>query len=128
VQSECLIESKEKCTTQSVPNADRNVKFPSNLTEADLYTVENVIPNEDPREEVDIKLTTNIYSRYTIFFYPLFSFHALQHTCRGTNRFAPEQTFKNQSNACKIFRNSQKPRASTEENILSSEYYLLSRL
>ena len=43
---------------QSVPNVDKNVKFPSNLTEADRYTVENVILDEDPREEVDIKLTS----------------------------------------------------------------------
>jgi len=42
---------------QSAPNVEKNVKFPSNPTEADLYTVENVIPNEDPREETDIKLT-----------------------------------------------------------------------
>jgi hypothetical protein len=43
---------------QSVPNVDKNVKFLSNLTEADLYTAENVILDEDPREEVDIKLTS----------------------------------------------------------------------
>jgi len=41
---------------QSVPNVDKNVKFLSNLTEAGLYTAENVILDEDPREEVDIKL------------------------------------------------------------------------
>ncbi len=41
---------------QSAPNVEKNVKFRSNLTGADLYTVENVILNEDPREEVDIKL------------------------------------------------------------------------
>jgi hypothetical protein len=43
---------------QFVPNVDKNVKFLSNLTEADLYTAENVILDEDPREEVDIKLTS----------------------------------------------------------------------
>ena len=42
---------------QYVPNVDKNVKFHSNLTEADLYIVENVILNEDPLEEIDIKLT-----------------------------------------------------------------------
>jgi len=42
---------------QYVPNVDKNVKFPLNLTEADLYIVENVILNEDPLEEIDIKLT-----------------------------------------------------------------------
>lgn len=40
---------------QSVLNVEKNVKFLSNLTEADLYTVENVILVEDPREE-DTKL------------------------------------------------------------------------
>jgi hypothetical protein len=34
----------------------RNVKFHSNLTEADRYTVENVILNEEIQE--DIKLTS----------------------------------------------------------------------
>jgi hypothetical protein len=58
VRSGCLIESEEKCTMQYVPNVDKNVKFPSNLTEADLYIVENVILNEDPLEEIDIKLTS----------------------------------------------------------------------
>ena len=59
MQSECLIENQEKCTMQSVPNVDKNVKFLSNLTEADLYTVENVILNEDPREvDIDFKLTS----------------------------------------------------------------------
>ena len=48
----------EKCTMQSVLNVDRNVKFLSSLTQADPYIVENVIVNEDPREEVDIKLTS----------------------------------------------------------------------
>jgi hypothetical protein len=42
---------------QSVPNVEKNVKFLSNLTEVDQYTVENVILVEDPREE-DTKLTS----------------------------------------------------------------------
>ena len=41
---------------QSVLNVEKNVKFHSNLTEADRYTAENVILDEGPREEVDIKL------------------------------------------------------------------------
>jgi hypothetical protein len=45
-----------KCTMQSVLNVDKNVKFLSNQTLADLYTAENVTVNEDPREEIDIKL------------------------------------------------------------------------
>ncbi len=43
---------------QSVPNVDKNVKSLSNQTQADLYIAENVGLNEDPREEVDIKLTS----------------------------------------------------------------------
>lgn len=49
---------QEKCTMQSVLNADKNVKFLSSLTQADLYIVENVTLSEDPREEIDIKLTS----------------------------------------------------------------------
>jgi len=41
---------------QSALIAERNAKFPSNLTEAGQYTAENVIRSEDPRE--DIKLTS----------------------------------------------------------------------
>ena len=42
---------------QSVLNVDKNVKFPSNQTEADPSIAANVTLNEDPREEiVDIKL------------------------------------------------------------------------
>jgi len=40
----------------SVLNVDKNVKFHSNLTQADPSTVENVTLKEDPREEIDIKL------------------------------------------------------------------------
>ena len=46
----------EKCTTQSAQNVDKNVKCHSSLTQADMYTAENVKLNEDPREEIDIKL------------------------------------------------------------------------
>ena len=42
---------------RSVLNVDKNVKFHSNLMEEDLYTAENVMLNEDPLEEIDIKLT-----------------------------------------------------------------------
>ena len=45
-----------KCTMQSAVSVDKNVKFPSNPTQADLYIAENVTLNEDPREEIDIKL------------------------------------------------------------------------
>ncbi|MCW4014746.1 MAG: hypothetical protein NWF06_00065 [Candidatus Bathyarchaeota archaeon] len=38
-----------------VLNADKNVKFRSSPTRADLYTAESVMLNEDPREEIGIK-------------------------------------------------------------------------
>ena len=50
------MEDQEKCTMQSALNVDKNVKFPSSPTQADLYIAENVMLNEDPREEIDIKL------------------------------------------------------------------------
>ena len=52
------MEDQEKCTIQSALNVDKNVKFLSSLTKADLYTAENVMLNEDPREEIDIKLSS----------------------------------------------------------------------
>ena len=39
---------------------ERNVKFPSSLTEADRYTAENAIQNEDPQE--DTKLVTYVFT------------------------------------------------------------------
>jgi len=47
---------QERCTMQSALNVDKNVKFHSNLTKADLSIAENAMLNEDPREEIDIKL------------------------------------------------------------------------
>jgi len=47
---------EKKCIRQSVLIVERNVKFPSNPTEADQFTAENVILNEDPKG--DIKLTS----------------------------------------------------------------------
>jgi hypothetical protein len=47
---------KKRCIRQSVLIVERNVKFPSNLTEADQFTAENVILNEDLKG--DIKLTS----------------------------------------------------------------------
>jgi hypothetical protein len=46
-----MTEKTERCTKQSVLSAERNVKFRSNQTEADQYTVENAMLNEDPRED-----------------------------------------------------------------------------
>jgi len=56
VRNECLMVSQERCTMLSVLNVDKNVKFHSNLTQADPSTAANVTLNEDPREEIDIKL------------------------------------------------------------------------
>jgi hypothetical protein len=51
---------QEKCTMQSVLNVEKNVKFHSNRTKADLYTAENVTVRKDP-PEVDIKLDGRFY-------------------------------------------------------------------
>jgi len=48
---------EEKCIRQFVRSVKRNVKFRSNLMEADPYTAENAMQREDPQEEMDIKLT-----------------------------------------------------------------------
>jgi hypothetical protein len=58
VRNECLMVDQEKCTMQSVLNAEKNVKYHSNLIQTDLYTAENVTQKEDHREEIDIKLTS----------------------------------------------------------------------
>jgi hypothetical protein len=46
---------QEKCTMQSALNVKKNVKYHSSLTQADLYTAENVTLKSD-LQEVDIKL------------------------------------------------------------------------
>ena len=53
-------ENPEKCIRQFVLSVNRNVKFRSNLMEADPYTAENAMQREDPQEEIqeDIKLTS----------------------------------------------------------------------
>jgi hypothetical protein len=50
---------QEKCTMLFVLNVDKNVKFHSNLTKADLYTAENATGRKDP-PEVDINLTDRL--------------------------------------------------------------------
>jgi hypothetical protein len=50
----------EKCTKQFVLSVDKNVKFHSSLTKADLYTAENVTAKKDP-PEVDIKLAGKFF-------------------------------------------------------------------
>lgn len=41
---------------QYVLNVEKNAKFHLSPTEEDRFTAESVILNEDPREEIDIKL------------------------------------------------------------------------
>ena len=53
---ECLMVDHAKCTMQSALNVDKNVKFLSSLIQADQCIAENVMLNEDPREEIDIRL------------------------------------------------------------------------
>jgi hypothetical protein len=62
---------EERCIKQFVLNAERNVKFRSNLTEADQYTAKNAIQNEDHQE--DTNLAISIHSLFTIFHFPIFS-------------------------------------------------------
>jgi len=49
------IEDHEKCTKQPALTAVKNVKCRSSLIQPDQFTVENVGPREDPREEADTK-------------------------------------------------------------------------
>ena len=44
--------AQEKCTTQSVPIVETNVKCLSNQQKADLYTAENVTPIIDQQEDI----------------------------------------------------------------------------
>jgi len=50
---------EKRCLRQSVLNAERNAKLPSNLTIADQFTAENVILNED--HQGDIKPTSYLF-------------------------------------------------------------------
>jgi hypothetical protein len=51
LSSECI---RKRCTRQFAATVERNAKFPSNLTEADPYTAENVILNEDRHEDIEL--------------------------------------------------------------------------
>jgi len=53
-----MVESQEKCTMQSAPIVDKNVRSLSNQTQANQFTAENVGQKEDHQEEIDIKLTS----------------------------------------------------------------------
>ena len=48
----CHIEKAEKCTKLYARIAVKNVRFHSNLTEADPCTAETVIVKEDPQEDI----------------------------------------------------------------------------
>jgi hypothetical protein len=43
---------RKRHTRQSALIAERNAKFPSNLTEAGQYTAENVMQSEDHPEDI----------------------------------------------------------------------------
>jgi len=42
---------RKRCTRQFALTVERNVKFPSSLTQADQYTAESVGPREETQEE-----------------------------------------------------------------------------
>jgi len=44
--------AQEKCTKQSAPIVEKNVKSLSNQLKADLYTAENVTLNIDQQEDI----------------------------------------------------------------------------
>jgi len=46
---------EKRCTRQFALNVERNVKFPSSLMAADLYTAESVTRREHPQEEIDFR-------------------------------------------------------------------------
>ncbi len=94
---------QEKCTMQSVLNVDKNVKFLSNLTKADPSIAENVTLNEDPREEIDIKLSpASIYFCHSIFLYS-FSFYAVPNTSIQSMKSAHlKQAYREQMRACTV--------------------------
>ena len=60
---------EERRTRQSVQTVERNAKFLSSPTEADRYTAENAILNEDHHE--DIRLISSIFVLFAHFFLPL---------------------------------------------------------
>ena len=59
---------EERRIRQYVPTVERNAKFRSSPTEADLCTAENVILNEDPHE--DIKLIKRSLRSVRTHFFP----------------------------------------------------------
>jgi len=64
--------TEERCIRQSVRTVERNVKFRSSRTEADLCTAKNVMLNEDHHE--DTKFIGNIFALLAhtfLFFLPL---------------------------------------------------------
>jgi len=81
-------ENQEKCIRQSALSVAKNVKFRSNLTEADPYTAENAMQREDPQEEIDIKLTIWLpilrsQSLFFLSFLLLRALHRLRHSLKA---------------------------------------------
>ena len=94
---------QEKCTMPSVLNVDKNVKFRSNLTKADPSIAENVTLNEDPREEIDIKLSPASIYFVIQFFYILFSFYAVPNiTIQSMKSAHLKQSYREQMRACTV--------------------------
>jgi hypothetical protein len=78
-----------------VQTVERNAKFLSNPTEADLYTAENAILNEDHRE--DIRLISSIFVLLAHFFLLLtLIIISRTHTLHKTN-ICPEIQYAAQS-------------------------------
>jgi len=65
------MEKSGKCTRPYAQSVVRNVKFLSNLTEADPYIAENVMLNEDHREDIKL-ISQNLRSVLRHFFFIFF--------------------------------------------------------
>jgi hypothetical protein len=71
LKKDCQI---KKCIKQPALNAEKNVKFHSNLTQADQFIAENATQKnarQDHRHQDDIKLTHLAlnFQNYSLFFY-----------------------------------------------------------
>jgi hypothetical protein len=53
---------EKRCTRQFALNAERNAKYHSSPMAADLYTAESVTRREHPHEEIDFRLSQQLYS------------------------------------------------------------------
>jgi len=72
------MEAQEKCTMQSAPIADKNVKSLSNQTQANPYIAETAGLKDEILEEIDIKLTSqHLFLVHNLFHIHIFSFRTL---------------------------------------------------